>query len=114
VTAKIFDFPGYFPKISLAQVLFHHIHACVLILDDLTMPNLYLHLLKSFPSHFSSERKPDRSTSGANAISARLSPRSSPGPYWYVSVQLVAICDAGECGHIFYVIIRFGGGRLYI
>jgi hypothetical protein len=51
---------------------------------------------------------------GANAISARLSPRSSPGPYWYVSVQLVAICDAGECGHIFYVIIRFGGGRLYI
>jgi hypothetical protein len=58
---KIFKFPCYFPKFSAAQALFHHIHACMLIFDDLTIPNL--HLLKSYPSHFSSERKPNQSVS---------------------------------------------------
>src|ERR1700719_1538966 len=51
---KNIRFSWLFSKIFYSQAPFHYIHACVLILDNLTITNLYLHLLKSFPSRLSS------------------------------------------------------------
>jgi hypothetical protein len=92
----------------------------MLILDDLTILNIYLYLLKSFPSCFSSERKPDQSTSWCQCQCSTL--RKAPQVRsemvnqeagWCVSVQLVAIVIPSECGHIFFhVIIRLGSGGL--
>ena len=114
-----FWFYGLFSKIFSHQAPFHYIHVCILILDDLTILNPYLHLLKSFPSGFSSERKPNWSTSWcrchqSSTLTTKL-PRSSKMvnqvANWCMSVQLVSIVMPGEDGHIFFhVIIRISGG----
>ena len=70
-----------------SRVLCHYIHVCTLILDDFTIPNLYLHLLKSFPSCFSSERKPNRSTSWCQCHQSLT--LSSKLPPWHVPQRIL-------------------------
>src|SRR6202044_4144608 len=57
-----------------SQAPFHYIHACILILDNLTFIFIFL---RAFLAAFRVKESQIEALAGANTISPRLSPRSS-------------------------------------
>ena len=60
-----------------SQAPFHYIHACILILDNLTFIFIFL---RAFLAAFRVKESQIEALAGANAIGPRLSPRSSSDP----------------------------------